>query len=117
KARLLNVPVEINAQKMDFVFDTGANISTVSASTAQKLGLRIIEADIAVGSSTDIKVKSKLGVAPEIKVGQVTLKNVVFLVLEDKALTFPQINYQINGIVGFPVIEAFREITLTEIEE
>lgn len=117
KARLLNVPMEINAQKMDFVFDTGANISTVSASTAQKLGLKIIEADIAVGSSTDIKVKSKLGVAPEMKIGQVMLKNVVFLVLEDKALSFPQINYQINGIVGFPVIEAFRELTLTGKDE
>ena len=117
KARLMNVPVEINNQTMDFVFDTGANLSTITASTAQKLGLKIIETDVSVGSSTDVSVKSKLGVAPVLKIGQVTVKNVVFLVLEDKSLYFPQINYQINGIIGFPVIEAFREITLTKKDE
>jgi hypothetical protein len=42
---------------------------------------------------------------------------VVFLVLEDKSMSFPQINYQINGIVGFPVIEAFRQITFTRSDE
>jgi hypothetical protein len=117
KARLMNVPVEINNQTINFVFDTGANLSTVTQTTAQKLGLKIIEADISVGSSTDKKVNSKLGVAPLMKIGQVTLRNVVFLVFEDKALSFPQINYQINGIVGFPVIEAFREVTLTKSDD
>lgn len=117
KAALMNVPVEINNQNMNFVFDTGANLSTVTASTAQKLGLKIIEADVSVGSSTDKKVNSKLGVASLMKIGQVTLRNVIFLILEDKALNFPQINYQINGIVGFPVIEAFREITMTRKDE
>jgi hypothetical protein len=113
KANLLNLPVEINNQKMDFVFDTGANISTITTSTANRLGLKIIEADVSVGSSTEIKVKSKLAVAPAMKIGSATIRNVVFLVFEDKAMSFPTINYQINGIVGFPVIEAFGKITLT----
>lgn len=117
KARLMNVPVEINNQTMSFVFDTGANLSTVTVSTARKLGLKIIETDISVGTTTDKKVNSKLGVARQMKIGQVILRNVVFLVMEDNSLAFPQIAYQINGIVGFPVIEAFREITLTRKDE
>lgn len=113
KARLLNLSVEINNQKMDFVFDTGANISTISRSTARKLNLKIIESDVSIGSSTDKKVKSKLAIAPVMKLGNVTARNVVFLVLEDESLHFPKIDYQINGIIGFPVMEAVGKITLT----
>lgn len=111
-AKLLNVPIEIGATKDNFVFDTGAGLSTITVSTAQKHGLKIIEADVSVGSATDINVKSKLAVAPTLKIGNATVHNVVFLVLEDKAMSFPQINYQIHGIIGFPVIHALGKISL-----
>lgn len=113
KAKLLNIPVEIGDQKMDFVFDTGANLSTITASTAARLGLKIIEADVSVGSSTDRNVRSKLAVAPEMRIGDILVKNVVFLVMEDKSLYIPQIDYQINAILGFPVIKSLGEITLS----
>ncbi len=113
KAKLLNIPVESGTQKLDFVFDTGANLSTMTISTAEKLGLKIIEADVSVGSSTDIDVKSKLAVAPEIKIGNVIIKNAVFLVMEDKSLYFPQIDYQIHAIIGFPIIKSLGRITLS----
>jgi len=38
----------------------------------------------------------------------------VFLVFPDEALAIPQANFQINGIIGFPVIEAMKEIQLTK---
>lgn len=113
KAKLLNIPVNAGTQKMDFVFDTGANLSTMTVSTARKLGLKIIEADVSVGSSTDIDVKSKIAVAPEIRIGNVIIKNAVFLVMEDKSLYFPQIDYQIHAIIGFPVIKSLGRITLS----
>ncbi|MBX7173828.1 MAG: retropepsin-like domain-containing protein [Pyrinomonadaceae bacterium] len=111
-AKLLNVAVEIGSVKDNFVFDTGAGLSTISLSTAQKFGLKIIEADVSVGSSTEINVKSKLAVAPEMKIGNAKVRNAIFLVLEDKALSFPQINYQIHGIVGFPVIHSLGKVSI-----
>lgn len=113
KANLLNLPVDVGGQKMDFVFDTGANLSTMTAGTAAKLKLTVIEADVAVGSTSDIKVKSRLAVVPEIKLGSVAFHNVVFLVLDDQALYFAQIDYQINGIIGFPMIEALGRLTIS----
>ena len=113
KARLLNIPVELSGQKMDFVFDTGANLSTMTVSTAGKLGLKVIEADVTIGSSTANKVKSKLAVVREMRIGSVVARNVVFLVLEDEALYFPQADYRINAIVGFPVIQGFGRLTLS----
>lgn len=111
-ARLLNISVDIGAVKDNFVFDTGAGLSTISASTANKLGLKIIEVDVSVGSATSIEVKSKLAVAPVLNIGNATIRNVVFLVLEDKALSFPQANYQIHGIIGFPVIHALGKFSI-----
>ncbi len=113
-AKLLNISVEIGAVKQDFVFDTGAGLSTITVSTANKLGLKIIEADVSVGSATDINVKSKLAVAPLMKIGNATIRNTVFLVLEDKALSFPQANYQIHGIIGFPVIKSLGKISIAK---
>jgi predicted aspartyl protease len=112
-AQLLNIPIELSGQKMDFIFDTGAGISTMTVSTAKKLGLQILEADVSVGSSTDISVKSKLAVAPELKIGDITARNVVFLVMEDKTLYVAPIKYQISAILGFPLIKSLRRVTLT----
>lgn len=111
-AKLLNIPIEIGTTKDNFVFDTGAGLSTITISTAQKFGLKIIEADVSVGSATSISVKSKLAVAPVLKIGNTTIHNVVFLVLEDKAMSFPQINYQIHGIIGFPVIHLLGKVSI-----
>jgi hypothetical protein len=116
-ARLLNIPVQIGGTKQDFVFDTGAGLSTINVSTANKLGLKIIEADISVGSSTDINVKSKLAVVPEMKIGNAIIRNAVFLVLEDKDLYFPKVNYQIHGIIGFPVIQSLGKISIAKNNE
>lgn len=41
------------------------------------------------------------------------IQNAVFLVLKDSHLTFNQIDYHINGVIGFPIIEGLREIQLT----
>ncbi len=116
KANLLNLPVQINNQKMDFVFDTGANLSVVTDSTARKLGLKIIESSVSIGSSTDVKVNSKLAVS-DLKIGSATIHNIVFLVLDDKSLFFPKVNYQINGIIGFPLIESLGSVTITQKDE
>lgn len=117
QAGLLNIPVEINSQKNNFVFDTGANISVVTETIARKLDLQIIETEISVGTSTDAKVESKLGVAKRMKIGNAVLQNVLFLVMPDESLYISPIKYQINGIVGFPVIEAFGTVSISNKDE
>lgn len=108
----LMAPVEIGGQQERFIFDTGANLSTIIESHAQKLGLRIIDVPFDVGSITGGMVKAKIGVAEKLKVGNVEFENVAFIVFPDKALYIEQIKYQINGILGFPVIAAMGEVTI-----
>ncbi|MDM8159700.1 retropepsin-like aspartic protease [Labilibaculum sp. K2S] len=98
---------------VNFIFDTGANLSTTSLSVAKQLNMKIIPVDIEVGTITGDKVLAKLAVCNKLSMGNIDLFNVIFLVLPDDALSFPQINYQIYGILGFPVIEALKEIRIT----
>jgi hypothetical protein len=113
RANLVNVPVDAGGKHESFVFDTGANLSTVMESVAREMGFRMIDSQVQVGTATGARAAARLAVAPELRIGGATVRNVVFLVLPDSALSFPQIGYAIRGIVGHPVIAALGEITLT----
>lgn len=112
RAGLVNVPVAAGGATVGFVWDTGANLSTVTESTAREMGFRVLDATVDVGSSTGALTRARVGVAPELRIGEATVRDAVFLVFPDSALAFPQIDYQIRGIVGFPVIAAFGATTV-----
>ena len=105
-------PVTINKTTQEFIFDTGANFSTIPMSQAKKMNLKLIEQKIDVGSSTKMKIESTLAVADSLFFGDILFENVVFLVMPDEQLTFPELNYKINGIIGFPVIHQLGEVHL-----
>lgn len=96
----------------EFIFDTGANLSTIQESQAAAMGLDIIEAAINVGTSTNIKLETKLAVAKHFSVGGIRFENVVFLVVPDEHLSFPEIGINIAGVVGFPLISQMGEIRI-----
>lgn len=117
KVGLLNIDVSFGDSTKNLLFDTGANFSVMVRSLARKLGLSIIDADFYVTAATGLKVKSDITIVPELSIGGIIFKNVFFLVLNDKDLSFPQIDYYINGAIGFPVIEAMEEIRITKKDE
>jgi len=113
KANLKNLEVSGNGFTSEFIFDTGANISTVTESMAKHFNMKVLEDTIDVGAITGIVVKSKLALCPQFTFGNIIVNNAIFLVMPDDALAIKQISFQINGILGFPVIEALHEIQLT----
>jgi predicted aspartyl protease len=114
KVGLFNVDVNLNDTIINFVFDTGANISVIKRSLVRHLDLTYIESDFYVTAFTGQRVDSDIAIAETLKIGELTFKNVVFLVLNDEDISFPQIDYYINGIIGFPVIEAMEEIRISK---
>ncbi|MCD2425302.1 retropepsin-like domain-containing protein [Niabella pedocola] len=114
KAGLNNLDMITESDTLSCIFDTGANLSTITRSAAQSLKLEVIPAGIDVGALTGNTVKADLGVCKKMRIGNNIIEEVVFLVLPDEALAFPQIGYQIHGILGFPVIEALREVQVTQ---
>ncbi|MGN6569276.1 MAG: retropepsin-like aspartic protease family protein, partial [Flavipsychrobacter sp.] len=113
-AALWNISVAAGDVTDDFIFDTGANISTVTESTAKHLGIKKLNVSFSVSGMQGKDVESDLGVADSLKIGDITLRNVVFLIMPDESFNFPQINYTINGILGFPVINALKEVRISK---
>lgn len=107
-----HVPVQVNDSTKQYGIDTGANLSVVMRSEAEALGLRILPAGLDVGTSTDQRILADLGVADRLTIGEVHYRDVVFLVLDDELLTFPD-GSRIRGIIGFPVIEGMGEIQMS----
>ena len=115
KLGLQNLVLTLDTLDMDFIFDTGANFSTVTETTAKKLHMKMMDTTtIDVGSITGKDVEAKMAVCPVFTLGNIIVKNAVFLVFPDEALAIPQAHFQINGIIGFPVIEAMKEVQLTK---
>jgi hypothetical protein len=106
-AGLMRVDLRVNGTHQEAVFDTGANLSVLSASTARRLGVRMIEGAASVGNSVQGSVPVRLAIADRLEIGGNILRNVAFLVIDDAALSFSDGRYTIPAIVGFPVMRAF----------
>jgi hypothetical protein len=105
-----NVPVDVNGRSGQWIFDTGANWSTLSTGEAARLGLQTRESDAYVGGSTGKRNPLGLAVASDLRIGRAHLKHVIFLVLSDDSLFVGPLKYQIRGILGLPVIRALGRV-------
>ncbi len=112
KANLWTVKVQAADLNDDFIFDTGANISTVTESSAKRMQLRRLPTSFNVHGFQGTSITTTLGIADSIQLGTMIVRNVVFMIMPDEALTFPQIDYAIKGIIGFPVINAMKEVRI-----
>lgn len=109
-----NVPVHVNGEVGEWIFDTGANMSAIAESEARRMRLAVRDTTTYVSGSTGKKNHLRLAVANDLRFGGVRLGNVVFLVLKDEALYVAPVKYQISGILGLPVIRALGCITMSK---
>lgn len=114
-AGLLNVKVNTTKGEADFVFDTGAGISTITESEAKRLGFKIYgKGDIHIQGFTGLKNETRIATTDELKIGNISVRNPLFLVFRDEALSFAGGAYKINGIVGFPIAKDLGTITISK---
>ena len=109
-AGMANVSVKINGQVQNAVIDSGAAFSTISESTAKRLGVRMMEKATTVASASKDAVVTRVGIADRLEFGDAVLTNVVFAVLPDADLTFAGGKYKIDAIMGLPVFVALDRI-------
>lgn len=109
---LTTAPARINDHpELQAVLDTGANLSTLSATAARELGVTPATRDASVGSSTMKAVATHLGIAKTLVFGTATLHNVAFLVIDDAALAPLGPKSRIDVILGYPVLAALGRLT------
>ncbi len=105
------INVSSSGQSESFIFDTGAS-NVVSESTARRMGFRILNSVGSTIGSADKKVSFKVGLADKLWIGDLLFENVAFKVLPDEVLSFPEANYVIHGIIGFPIMNQMKEIEI-----
>lgn len=111
-AGLPRVPLTINGQVREYVFDTGANLSVVTETQARELGLEMRGQTAGVGSITQEVAPAHIGVARTLTIGDLQFHDVVFLVMPDASLSFANGAYVIPGILGFPVISRLERVAV-----
>lgn len=109
---VISVEGAINNHNCRMTFDTGAGVNVISEALAEELGLDILDINLTAGG---IGVQSaRLGVAKELTMGDITIRNVPFYVMTilsgndeaDKYLEFFQI------IIGKPIMGTLKYFTI-----
>jgi predicted aspartyl protease len=106
---VLSVVVSTHGQTSSWIVDSGAEITTIPESTARTLGVRMLQAQVNVGTSTAVRVDGGIGVIDTLVIGSARVTNVPVLVLPDAMLRIKD-NKLIPGILGLPVLAAFHRV-------
>jgi predicted aspartyl protease len=109
----------VNGVRGPWILDTGANQSVVSRTFAERLGVTPLPGVASVGTGLTGRQSSvRAAVLATMQVGGAALTNVVLLVIDDENLRIgsgPDA-YQINAVLGYPILEALGVVTFTRDE-
>jgi predicted aspartyl protease len=108
-----DAPVQVNGVNGQWIFDTGADISTLTETEAKRMGLSVRETTAYVNGSTEKRNTLRLAVASDVRLGAAHIHNVVFLVLADQALNIVPVHYQITGILGIPALRTLSRVEIS----
>lgn len=97
--------------QQEAIFDTGCSFSNfISTKAAERMGVEIVAEDIIVRGFG--KGYARLGILPEAKLGDVTLKNMTFLVVDKLVPDNVQVDGMCDMVLGTHVIRKLGEIRI-----
>lgn len=100
-----DVTVSVNGVAAPWLVDTGAQITTVSESLAQRIGLRALPAPLTVRGATGF-ARGKLAIIDRLTIGAAEVRHAPVLILPDASLEIGGLP-RIEAILGLPVLVAF----------
>lgn len=100
--------VTVNGFALPWFIDSGAEVSVVSQSVADRIAVRMLPGSVQVGTTT-APVKGQMGVIDTLTIGGATVENLPVLVLPDAQLTIADLP-TIPAILGLPALVAFERV-------
>jgi len=102
--------IKVNDRKTNFIFDTGAGMTAISASLAKALNLPVISLpDTAHGLG---KITIRYTIIDKMELGEAVFTNIPAVVIDDKDLTFTILGIfkliDVPGIIGMPLLAQMR---------
>jgi len=113
KLGTIDMDLTLNGVTRSWIVDSGANFSVVTESLARKLALPISKEEATTQGITGAENPLHTAIIPELKIGIAVVRNAVVLVLRDSDLNihFGRGRYQIDAILGYPVLSALGSLT------
>jgi predicted aspartyl protease len=108
---LIEAPVEIGGRMERWALDTGANISTLTRSRATRLGLALSSGTAPVAGLGGRRVQCHVAIIPELRIGRAEFHHVATLVIEDQDFYIPEVKFQMEALLGYPVLAALGQIS------
>jgi gag-polyprotein putative aspartyl protease len=108
----VSATLTINGHDASFIFDTGANVSVMSESQARLLGMAVHAVNAKIDVATGAQVNFRIADAETLRLGNVELRNVAFLIVGDDAEPFVELPEGHRGIVGLPVLLAAQTLRM-----
>lgn len=97
--------------QQEAIFDTGCSFANfISTKAAERMGVEIVAEDIIVRGFG--KGYARLGILPEAKLGDVTIKNMTFLVVDKLVPDNVQVDGMCDMVLGTHVIRKLGEIRI-----
>lgn len=112
RATAITLQGSLNGKPRHFTFDTGAGVNVVTPEVAKACGMKQLNVEI---SAHGVRAGSgHLALAEEIKIGDLTLQNVPFYVLDMKTGDERVDRYlgHLEAIIGLPIINRLQEVKL-----
>lgn len=108
--RKMFVPALINGKPQQFILDSDANLSFLSATAAKRLSLTVRQSSAttagALGASSALSIATA-----DVTVGRTHIRNVAFMVLPDSASLFATLRPDEQGALGLSVLQALRSVS------
>jgi predicted aspartyl protease len=111
---LMEVPVFVDAQSHDWMFDPTAPFNLICRSSAHLIGLKISDDAVTVHGITGRPIHVQATLIPRLTLGEVTFRNVTAFVFDDADYFYPHSQYQIRGVLGYPAISALGSLRVTQ---
>lgn len=107
---LIEIPITSGGRNVAAIFDTRANISSITSTYADKLHLHPLDVSYQEGAGiTNARFQVGLAVADSLRIGNILIKNAIFQVMPDSLLYIAPVKFQLDIILGFPVIAQLGE--------
>lgn len=110
---LTDIPVFVDGISHSWMLDPTEPFNLISSSTAREVGLKLSAEVATIHTLTGKPMTVHSTLIPRLTLGNVTFRNMTAFVFNDADFAFPQSDYQVRGVLGYPAVSALGSLTIT----
>lgn len=111
---LTDIPVFVDAMPHSWMLDPTAPFNLIARSLAREVGLKVSDEAVTIHTLTGKPMQVHVTVIPRFTIGgRLTLRNMTAFVFEDADYFFAKSRYQVQGVLGYPALQALGSLTIT----